>query len=163
MADIRLVRVDFRLIHGQVVLKWCNQVDANRIMIINDELAEDSFMSSIYVMAAPKKTSVQIYSVETALEEWKKDQFGDGRLLILFKDVGSLKKSYDAGLPLTSVQIGGLGGGPGRVNVHNAISFDGNDVEMLEEMEQRGCEIYLQIIPEHSKTPLQKAVEKFKK
>ena len=44
MADIRLVRVDFRLMHGQVIAAWMNQVDGNAIMIINDQLAGDSFM-----------------------------------------------------------------------------------------------------------------------
>ena len=32
MADVRLVRVDFRLMHGQVIAAWMNQVDGNAIM-----------------------------------------------------------------------------------------------------------------------------------
>ncbi len=50
MADIRLVRVDFRLMHGQVIAAWMNQVDGNAIMIINDQLAGDSFMKNVYKM-----------------------------------------------------------------------------------------------------------------
>lgn len=66
MADIRLVRVDFRLMHGQVIAAWMNQVDGNAIMIINDQLAGDSFMKNVYKMAAPKGVKVGIFTLENA-------------------------------------------------------------------------------------------------
>jgi D-glucosaminate-specific PTS system IIB component len=66
MANIKLTRVDFRLIHGQVITKWCNQVSANRIVIIDDALYNDSFMRSIYEMAAPPNIAVEVYTVEKA-------------------------------------------------------------------------------------------------
>ena len=44
MADIRLIRVDFRLMHGQVIANWLNQVEGDSIMIVNKKLANDPFM-----------------------------------------------------------------------------------------------------------------------
>ena len=43
MAEISLIRIDFRLIHGQVVTKWVKQANANRIIIVNDMLARMNF------------------------------------------------------------------------------------------------------------------------
>ena len=43
MPDIRLVRVDFRLMHGQVVTAWLKQVSANAILIVDDQLAAEVF------------------------------------------------------------------------------------------------------------------------
>ena len=48
MAKISLVRLDSRLIHGQVITKWVKIAKANRIIIIDDELSKDDFMVMIY-------------------------------------------------------------------------------------------------------------------
>ena len=58
MSDIALIRIDSRLIHGQVITKWVKIAKANRIIIIDDELAQDDFMASIYTASAPKGISV---------------------------------------------------------------------------------------------------------
>lgn len=44
---IVLVRIDDRLIHGQVMTSWLNYTSANKIMIIDDEVANDAFMKSV--------------------------------------------------------------------------------------------------------------------
>ena len=66
MADINLVRIDFRLIHGQVVTKWVKQANANRIIIVNDMLAKDEFLASVYKMAAPSNVKVDICLLYTS-------------------------------------------------------------------------------------------------
>ena len=43
MAEIVLCRIDSRLIHGQVMTKWVNQSQANKIVVVSDELANDKF------------------------------------------------------------------------------------------------------------------------
>lgn len=50
MEGIKLVRIDFRLIHGQVITKWSNKISATRIVVVNDALSKDEFMADIYVM-----------------------------------------------------------------------------------------------------------------
>lgn len=44
MAKIGLVRVDDRLIHGQVVTTWINHTQSNRIIIVDDELVKMNFL-----------------------------------------------------------------------------------------------------------------------
>lgn len=161
MAEIKLIRLDFRLVHGQVITKWSKQVNANRIVVINDELANDSFMKSVYEMAAPPDVSVEIYDTKKAVELWEADEMGKGRILALFKDVKSLLKAFKAGFPIKELQIGGLGGGQGRVNVYNAISFNKEDVEDLKEMAKAGTEIILHVVPEEPKLEFEEAVKKF--
>ena len=51
MGNLVLTRIDSRLIHGQVMTKWVNQVQANKIIVVSDELANDEFMRSIYLMS----------------------------------------------------------------------------------------------------------------
>lgn len=80
MANITLTRIDSRLIHGQVIVKWSRIANGNRIVIVDDELEKDSFMVDIYQMAAPSGMSVEIYSTTRAAKnlkrtKWEKAKF----------------------------------------------------------------------------------------
>ena len=55
MANITFARVDHRLIHGQVITKWSKIARAQKILIVDDILGQDSFMVDIYKMAAPQR------------------------------------------------------------------------------------------------------------
>ncbi len=39
--DIRLARIDDRLIHGQVATAWSKMTGINRIIVVSDEVAND--------------------------------------------------------------------------------------------------------------------------
>ena len=77
-----------------------------------------------------------------------------------FKGVAELNAAVQAGLKLEKVQIGGLGGGPGRKAVNNAITLDRADADTLLELEKMGIEIYFQTTPDYPSETLQKAVAK---
>lgn len=162
MAKIKLIRIDSRLIHGQVITKWLKVASANRIIIIDDELSQDPFMADIYVMAAPQGIAVEIYSVEQAVQLWEDSELGEGELLVLFKGVESCYSAYKKGFPIKNLQIGGLASAPGRTTVFRAVSFDEQDVKQLKELQKGGTKISLQIIPEEPKVEFDKAIEKFK-
>jgi D-glucosaminate-specific PTS system IIB component len=161
MAEIEMVRIDFRLIHGQVITKWIRQTFANRIVIIDDNLAKDEFMKSIYVMAAPSNVEVSVHSVESAIDSWSEDKMGKGKLFILFKDVETAFKAIKGGIPINDLQVGGLGAGPGRKAVFGPITLNEEDSEMLNELDQDNCHVYLHQVPDEPKMELKKALEKF--
>ena len=62
MSKIELIRVDFRMIHGQVIVKWLKKTGANKIIAINDAIAFDPFLADIYRMAAPSGVAVETMS-----------------------------------------------------------------------------------------------------
>jgi len=162
MAQVVLVRVDSRLIHGQVVTKWMKQTSANRILVIDDGLAKDPFMGKIYAMAAPPNSSVQIVSVQNAVDEWKKNQLAEGRILVIFKDVASVLRAWKAGFPVEKLQVGGIGAAPGRKNVYQNITLDQKDANDLSEMKKGGVEVYFQTIPEDKPGSFESVITKVK-
>lgn len=154
MADIRLVRVDFRLIHGQVITKWFGTTRANQIIIIDDELSKDPFMASIYEMSAPPGAKVTVFSVEKAVEEWNKNQLGDGKLLVLFKNVNQIYSAWELGFPFNEIQIGGLGSAPGRKVVFGPITLNDEDAKKLKQMNDNNVRVYLHQVPEEGSAEL---------
>lgn len=158
--SIALTRVDFRLIHGQVITRWLKQCDINEIVTIDTALRNDDFMQDVFKMAAPKGVKIRILSVEEAVKAQQNNEFEKNRILILFKNVQELDNAVKAGLKLEEVQIGGLGGGPGRKAVNNAITLDRKDADTLLALEKTGINIYLQTTPDYPSETLQKAVAK---
>ncbi len=160
MAEIKLVRVDFRLIHGQVITKWMKQTNANRIIVIDDKLSKDPFMSQVYVAAAPPGVKVEMLSVDGAVASWNKNEMGNGRLLILFKNITTALETAEKGFPLEKIQIGGTGAAPGRKVVYNQITLDQADADRLGKLESAGTEVYFQTIPEQTPASLEKILKK---
>ena len=44
MAEIKLFRIDSRLIHGQIITKWLKVSKADKIVVVDGTLAADDFM-----------------------------------------------------------------------------------------------------------------------
>ncbi|WP_124067335.1 PTS sugar transporter subunit IIB [Clostridium sp. E02] len=161
MADIVLCRVDSRLIHGQVMTKWVNQSQANKIVVVSDSLAADEFMLEIYLMAAPAGVKVECYSKEGAALNFKENQFGDGRVLLLLPDLESMKEVYDKGIKVSDIQVGGLGGAPNRKVVFQNITLDDLDVEVLNYLQNSGVKVIFQTIPEDVPQELNTILKKY--
>ena len=158
--SIELTRVDFRLIHGQVITRWLTQCQINEIVTIDTALSKDAFMQEVFKMAAPKGVKITIVNVEDAVKRQQEGAFDKNRVMVLFKGVAELNAAVQAGLKLEKVQIGGLGGGPGRKAVNNAITLDRADADTLIELEKMGIGIYFQTTPDYPSETLQKAVAK---
>jgi D-glucosaminate-specific PTS system IIB component len=160
MAEIKLVRVDFRLIHGQVITRWLKQTNANRIIVIDNKLSKDPFMSQVYVLAAPPGINVEMISVDEAATSWAKNELGNGSVLILFKTVSTALEASEKGIPLKRLQIGGLGAGPGRKVVYNQITLNDDDAEKLQKISAAGSEIFFQTVPEETAASLKDILKK---
>ena len=158
--SIVLTRVDFRLIHGQVITRWLTQCQINEIVTVDTGLSKDEFMQDVFKMAAPKGVKIKILDIDTAVKQQQEGAFDANRVLMLFKSVKELSDACKAGLKLEEVQMGGLGGGPGRKAVNNAITLDRADADMLLDLEKEGVKIYFQTTPDYPSITLQQAVAK---
>ena len=158
--SIVLTRVDFRLIHGQVITRWLTQCQINEIVTVDTALSKDEFMQDVFKMAAPKGVKIKILDIDSAVKQQQEGAYDANRVLVLFKSVKELSDACKAGLKLEEVQIGGLGGGPGRKAVNTAITLDRADADMLLELEKDGINIYFQTTPDYPSITLKQAVAK---
>ena len=100
MAKSLAVRVDDRLIHGQVVTQWVKVFKAQKIVVIDNNVAKDKMQKNVLKFAAPPEIKVSIFSVDKAVEIWEKNQFGNLNVFVLFKDVKQIKELADKGVKL---------------------------------------------------------------
>ena len=65
---IKMIRIDDRLIHGQVAAVWSKQSNIEQIIIVNDIVANDKLQQSVQKMAAPSNIKVSIFSVDEFID-----------------------------------------------------------------------------------------------
>ena len=154
MGQLALVRIDTRLIHGQVCTQWLYRTGAKKIFIIDDTIAKDEFLSSIFYMATPVGTELEVVTTQDAGERWQEDGLGNVQpIFILFKSMKMAYLAWKAGFRYPELQVGSIGGGAGRTNVLGPISFSDEDAAMFDEMAREGLEGYFQPVPDDRRTP----------
>lgn len=159
--NITLSRVDYRLIHGQVMTKWLKISLAKKIIIVDDILAQEQYMIDIYKMSAPSDVTIDIFTLAEIKEKLELPEFKNSKLFLLFKDIKNARKTFEAGVNFPNLQIGGVPKSGDKKMIFKAVSLDTEDIENLKFLEQNNVEITLQIIPEESKLSLKEAIEKF--
>ena len=121
--EIGLIRVDSRLIHGQVITKWLNYSKANVIVVVDDELSKDSFMSEIYKASAPNGIIVEILSIDDFMKNTGTHKYSNKRLLILLKNIETVYELYLRQFKMEHIQLGGLPSGVGKKAIYKAWMF----------------------------------------
>ena len=148
MAVIRLTRVDHRLIHGQIAVFWIAQSGASRVIVIDDRSATNELMRDVLELATPPGIDLDIYTVAQAAEEWKKDQFGAGNVMVIFKSIPAANEARELGFAFNELQIGGTAPGAGRKVLDGAISLNEAEFDMLKKMTADGVEVIFQQTPQ---------------
>ena len=69
---IKLVRLDYRLLHGQVVFSWTGHVGAQRIIVVDDDAANDEMKKSALLLSKPAGVRVNIFTVDKAIAKMPK-------------------------------------------------------------------------------------------
>lgn len=148
MRNVVLARVDDRLIHGEVVTAWTPTMRANRIIIVDDEVAADAFNVRVVKALAPAGTKCFVYSVEKASEKLMVKGLPDERIIVLAKTPITFNRLIKNGVPLKEVNLGGAGIRGERKPFINNVSLDPQEVLACEEMKKAGCRVYYQLVPE---------------
>ena len=117
------IRVDDRLIHGQVATRWATGLKVNRIMIIDDAVAVNETEKSILRMAAPAGVNTSILQFEKALANIKNGNYAGQRVMLVVKSPVILVKMMEAGINLLPVNIGNMSNRPGTTQYKKSISM----------------------------------------
>lgn len=161
MSQIVFSRVDHRLIHGQVITKWVKIAQANGIVIVDDYLGQDAFMLDIYRMSAPVGIKIDIVTAEAAGEKFTNGTFDADKTMLLFKNLEMVRKAFDYGVKIPTLQLGGIPHEAGRVTIIPAISLNQKDVEVLTYLNEHQVVINAQVVPEEAEMKYEAIIKKF--
>ncbi|WP_261806301.1 PTS system mannose/fructose/N-acetylgalactosamine-transporter subunit IIB [Lapidilactobacillus luobeiensis] len=87
---IEMIRVDDRLIHGQVALLWSKELQINRIIVANDQVATSEIQKNALLLAAPTGIKVATVSVAKAIDLVTDPRSEKLKILIVVNNVDDL-------------------------------------------------------------------------
>lgn len=152
--SLRLVRIDDRLLHGQVVAVWLRALGAQRIVIVDDATARDEFLREVLTLAAPQGVPVEVHDVATGAARLIALAATPEPVIVLARMPRTVLELRHAGVPIEVVDLGGMGSGPGRRRLHKTISVSPDELRELRELEQMGTRVEIQIVADDRPIPL---------
>jgi mannose/fructose/sorbose-specific phosphotransferase system IIB component len=157
---ILLIRIDDRLIHGQVVAGWVKAIKANHIMVVNDKVAQDEMQKVLLGMAVPSSLKLSILSIADAAVELKKEIPENDRLIILLNSPADALALVEQQVPIKSINVGGIHYCEGKKQILKAVCVDMEDIESLYQLERKGIELEGRIVPTDERINIMESVKK---
>ncbi len=153
------VRVDDRLIHGQVVEGWVNFLKATGIFVADDSVASNALQRSIMEVAVPRGLKVSIGRVEEICEQARTSASIKERIILLFSSPSSVLRALRLGLSFPELNIGGMHSLPGKRKLIDVLAVDDDDLKALREISAAGVKVTVQAVPNQKPLSLEKLFE----
>ncbi|MEG0094048.1 MAG: PTS sugar transporter subunit IIB [Erysipelotrichaceae bacterium] len=143
---IKLLRIDHRLLHGQVAFSWTSQLQANCILLASDSLVEDKFRISAIKLAKPDGIKVVAKSIDDAIIAINSGVTDRYNLFIVVESIIDADKLARA-LSLNEVNLGGTKPADNKRLLSKAVYATDEEIELLRGLIKDGIDVYCQMIP----------------
>lgn len=145
--DLRLLRIDSRLIHGQVATNWVAHVGASTIIAVNDSAAQDNLRKTLLLQVAPSNTKSFVLSVAKAGRVYKNPKYADLSVLMVVESPRDVVRLLDEGIEAKDVNVGGITFKAGNTLISEAVSVSDEDIAAFQELDKRGVKLGIQQLP----------------
>ena len=105
---ILLLRVDHRLLHGQVAFSWTQTLGADCILIANDAVAVDDLRKTTMKLAKPQGVKLVIKDIKAAIEALNSGVTDKYKLFIVVESVEDAYKIVSNVKQIKQVNLGGI-------------------------------------------------------
>jgi len=146
------VRVDNRLVHGQVVNAWVPHLGARRLLVADATAAGSPLVRAAMELAAPDDVAVEIRRPEEI--DWDAAAASREVTLVLVREVSDAARAYAHGLPKGRLVLGNVHAGEGRRSVTPSVFLSDGELATLEGLAGEGVRIEAQAVPAEAPLPL---------
>lgn len=158
---ISFLRIDNRLIHGQVVEAWLPGLKVARVVVADDEAAHSPLMKVAMGLAVPPELEVDILPLrDTPFAPYAADKV---KTLLLLRDIQALVEARKLGLPQTRINLGNVHHGPMRKAVSTSVFLNAEEMEQLKRLHEDGWDIEARGVPSERPVNFSEMVERFGK
>jgi PTS system mannose-specific IIB component len=153
---VALVRVDNRLVHGQVLEAWLPALDAHGILVADDEAAGNVLARSAMALAIPPGVNFSVLRLEAAADLLKPGGKGPQaqRTLVLLRDVRDAIKLHQSGVAIPQLNLGNVHFGVGRKQVAPSVFLDQGEMTALDQLAASGTTVEIRAVPTEQPLPL---------
>lgn len=157
-----LVRIDDRLIHGQVVENWMKFLKIDHVVVVNDFVASDRMQKTLFSMAVPDHARISILATAEAREAIQNGQFEGERAMLLLVSPEDVLNLIKEGVRIKEVNVGGMHYSPDKKQILKAISVSKEDVRAFQELDKLGVHLEARMVPDDEKIDIMKIINREK-
>jgi PTS system mannose-specific IIB component len=156
---ISMVRIDDRLIHGQVAVMWSKQLGISRIVVASDKIAANDMQVSALKMAAPAGIKAFILPVQKAVDLLNDPRAASMKILVLSnnpKDIYEVLQGINEKPLLNLANYGRIGGGAlsDKEKISETVYLTNKDKEIFKKIFDMGYDFEYQPLPSDIKQSL---------
>ena len=110
--DVKLLRIDSRLVHGQVANNWAGSLGAEAILAVSDGAANDELRKTLMLQTGGGKVKVHVLGVEKAARVYKNPKYETLKAVIVVETPADIVRLLDLGLGVGTgpIDLGGVVG-----------------------------------------------------
>lgn len=160
MMTIVNVRVDGRLIHGQVARIWTGAINATRIMVLGDKVASDDLEKTALKLARPSQVALSILPPDRAGANFLAGRYNSQNVFIVTREPEALLNLVEAGVPIKEVNVGNLSTGEDRTSIFKSVAVSNDEAQIFKKLAAHGVRIYHQMVPNDPQEDFMAALKK---
>ncbi|KRL37057.1 PTS sugar transporter subunit IIB [Liquorilactobacillus uvarum] len=159
---IQALRVDERLIHGQIAMVWSRALDLDGIVVANDETAGNETQKMALKMAVPTGIKVIIKTIDGAINLLNDPRAGKMKLLVLVRTIADAKALAESISGINYVNIGNVGKSVqgDKTTLTQFVMLTDQEIESLKELVKIYPDTALQNLPDDKKELASSALKK---
>ena len=158
---IELVRVDDRLIHGQVAIGWTRSRGINTILAIDDPTAKNKMQCQLMKMATPPGVTPYFLTNDEAAEKILNDTYKNKKVMILVKGPAELAALIEKGIEMKEPKIGNQRSGENKLQLASQMFATREELEIWKGIAQKGIKLYAQGVPGGAYVDVNDALKKY--
>jgi PTS system mannose-specific IIB component len=158
--SIVLVRIDDRLVHGQIVQGWLKTIDIDAVLVVSDSAAKDKMQQTLMKMALPNAINLYVKTLKDATTSLKSGDYDKENIMILAVHPSDILYMINEGVKITSLNIGGMHFINGKKQLFKNICVDNEDIENLHRIYSKGVEVESRVLPYDEKSNVMNLLEK---
>ena len=145
--SIEFIRLDDRLIHGQVVAGWTRLKGVNTILVVDDPTAGNKMQQQLMKMATPPGVTPVFLTIDQVVEKLNAGNYDKKKCMLLFKNVYTLRDLVAKGLDIKDVNFGNMRGKDSKIQLFNHVFATEEEVQIMKELSDKGVKMVAQAMP----------------
>jgi len=160
---IKLLRVDDRLIHGQVAMVWTSYLQANLLVVANNKAATDPITKMALSLAKPPGVDLEFKSIQDAVVYLNDSTLANRKIFVVVENTDDAKVLCDGVDEINSVVFGGIRKSGNKKLIERQVFLDQNDLNNWKSMVSNGKDVHVQVVPSEKRLNLSEAEVIFNK
>lgn len=152
----KIIRIDERLIHGQVAYLWTKHLNLDRILVANDSVAKNEIQKTSLIMAAGDKVKASIVEVKDAIDILNDERISNLKVLVLVNNPEDALTICQNVTGIPKVNVGNYGRVNGKVKDKKTITdnlyVEEKDISLFKKIIDLNIPLDYQLVPDN--TPL---------